>query len=315
MGAPVVQQDSSLLLAGLDGEVVKTHGSQMIRVEQSWRELLALLENDPSWQIVFVLGPTDSGKTTLCRFLGQQLSQHWATARVDCDPGQSVFGPPASLSVAWEPWDGSSLLALRFVGSTSPSRHLLQTLTGVKRLSERAFEEGAQKVVFDSCGYMDTGAGREFHFQTLDLVEPDHLVALQRGNEMESLLANFTRRARPRLHRLATSTAAMGRSPVQRQFYRRQKFDRYFKDASPQMLPLDGMGFHGMVPPLGAPGSHRHLLIALCDRRGFVVVLGIIEELDLVGGCLRLYSPPFESSQIASVQFGSIRLDRSGQEL
>jgi polynucleotide 5'-kinase involved in rRNA processing len=70
-----------------------------------------------------------------------------------------------------------------------------------------------------------------------------------------------------------------------------------------------------MVPPLDAPGSHHHLLIALCERRGFAAVLGIIEELDLVEGYLRLYAPSFESSEIASVQFGSVRLDRSGREL
>jgi polynucleotide 5'-hydroxyl-kinase GRC3/NOL9 len=276
---------------------------------------MALLENGPAWQTVFVLGPTDSGKTTLCRFLGQQLSRKWATARVDCDPGQSVLGPPTTLGAAWEPYDGSSLMACRFVGSTSPTRHFLQTLTGIRRLSDRVLEEGAQKIVFDSSGYMDTGAGREFHFQTLDLVEPDHLVALQRGNEMEALLASFTRRARPRVHRLAVSRATISRSPIQRQFYRQQKFNQYFKNASLQTLPLDGIGFHGMVPSPDAPGSYCHLLIALCDRRGFVAALGIIEELDWAGGYLRLYSPPFESGQIASVQFGSIRLDRTGKEL
>jgi polynucleotide 5'-hydroxyl-kinase GRC3/NOL9 len=287
----------------------------MIRVEQTWRELLALLEDGPPWQTVFVLGPTDSGKTTLCRFLGQHLSRKWTVARVDCDPGQSVLGPPATLGAGWEPYHGSSLVAWRFVGSTSPSRHFLQTLTGIKRLYGLALEEGAQRIVFDSSGYMDTGAGREFHFQTLDLLEPDHLVALQRGNEMELLLANFARRARPRVHRLPVSGAIISRNPIQRQAYRRQKFNQYFRNASLQKLPLEGMGFHGMVPSREAPGSCRHLLIALCDRRGFVAALGIIEELDWSEGCMRLYAPPFESGQIASVQFGSIRLDQTGEEL
>jgi hypothetical protein len=44
-------------------------------------------------------------------------------------------------------------------------------------------------------------------------------------------------------------------------------------------------------------------------------VLGIVEELERDRGYLPLYSPPFEGCQIASVQFGSIRLERSGQEL
>lgn len=286
----------------------------MIRVDPSWRELLARLEGAPSWRSTFIVGPVDSGKTTLCRFLGAQLAQRSRTAAIDCDPGQSTLGPPACLSSAWEPWGGGRPLAMRFVGSTTPTGHLLQTLSGVKRLAEGAFEAGAQKALFDSSGYADMGALREFHFQTLDLLQPDHLVALQRADEMEPLLANFDRRAIPRIHRLPASEAVIRRSQAERRAHRQRKFERYFRTAQRQTLPLEGIGFHGMVPSSEAPSDYRDRLIALCGRRGFALALGIVEELDLGRAHLRLHAPPFEREQVASIQVGSIRLDRSGRE-
>lgn len=80
-------------------------------------------------------------------------------------------------------------------------------------------------------------------------------------------------------------------------------------------LSPDGVGFHGMVPATDSPERFRTRLIASCDGRGFVVVMGIIEDLRLDEGCLELYAPPFETSQVASVQLGPICLDRDGREL
>ena len=287
----------------------------MIRVDPSWQELLARLEGDPSWRKIFVLGPMDAGKTTLCRFLGAQLAQFLRVAAVDCDPGQSALGLPASLALAWEPWAGGRPLARRFVGATSPAGHFLPMLTGIGRLAECAFEEGAERVVFDSSGYMATGAGREFHFQVLDLLAPDHLVALQREDELEPLLANFARCARPELHRLPISGTVVHRDRFERRSYRWERFRDYFADAVSQTLPLDGIGFHGRVPAGGDQTGCRKRLIALCDGRGFAAVVGIVEELDIDRACLRILAPPFEREQIASVQFGSISLDRCGREL
>jgi polynucleotide 5'-hydroxyl-kinase GRC3/NOL9 len=274
--------------------------------------LLARLEEDPSWRTLFVLGAADSGKTTLCRFLGQELARRWPTARIDSDPGQSSLGPPASLGLAWEPWDRGNPLALRFVGATSPMRHFLQTLTGIKRLVDRAFEEGAQKLVVDSSGYMNTDAGKEFHFQTLDLIEPDYLVVLQHGSEMEPLLASFARRVKPRLYRMPVSPAVVARNWTERRLYREEKFKRYFQDAMRQVVSLEGLGFHGMVPLLTRPETYYHRLVALCDRRGFALVLGTVEQVELDKGRLHIYAPPFQHSEIVSVQFGSISLDWSG---
>lgn len=285
----------------------------MVQIERAWQELLHQLEEGGPWRSVFVIGPTGSGKTTFCRFLGERLSRRWRTAAVDCDPGQSALGLPTSLALAWEPWDGGRPLALRFVGSTSPSGHFLGMLSGVKRLADLAVAEGAQKTIFDSSGYMDFSTGREFHFQLVDMLEPDHLVAIQQTGELEPLLRWFARRLRPRVHRLPVSSAVRVRSREERRAYREGKYARYFAGATLQALPLDGIGVVGVDSATWRAAEWRQRLVALCDRRGFVVALGIVEALER--GVLRLYAPSFEPGQVASVHPGSLRLDLSWQEI
>ncbi len=287
----------------------------MVQIEYAWRELLRKLEGGGPWRSVFVIGSTGSGKTTFCRFLGEWLSRRWRTAAVDCDPGQSALGLPTSLALAWEPWDGGRPLALRFVGSTSPAGHFLAMLSGVKRLADLAVAEGAQKLVFDSSGYMDFEAGREFHFHLVDMLGPDHLVAIQQGAELEPLLGWFARGLRPRVHRLPVSSAVRVRSREERRAYREGKFAAYFAGATLQALPLDGIGLVGVDSARGREGEWRQRLVALCDRRGFVVALGIGEALDLERGVLWLRAPAFEPGQVALIMPGSLRLDSSGREI
>ncbi len=257
----------------------------------------------------------DAGKTTLCRFLGQVLSEQYCTAVVDCDPGQSVIGPPACLGLGWEPWRGGEPVALRLVGASTPARHFLQTLSGIRRLGDLALALGAERLIFDASGYDDSPAGREFQHQVVDLLQPEHLVALQRSGEMEPLLASFTRRARPRIHRLAVSSAATARTPAARRRYREERFAAYLQRARSQELGVKDTGFHGMIPVLRDRRSYRKRLIGLCDERGFIMSIGILEELDVDAGRLRVYAPPFEHDRLASVQFGSLHLNRAGQEL
>ena len=296
------------------GERRESDGS-MIEIDPAWPALLERLDADESWASVFVMGPIDSGKTTFCRVLGERLSRTHPTFAVDCDPGQSALGWPACMALAREPWNGGEPLALRFVGSTSPSGHFLQTLTGVNRLAEHAHECGAQRIIFDCCGYLENGGGREFHFQMLDLLQPDHVIALQGAGEIDPLLEIFERRGRPLVHRLPIPAAVVPRSTVERRAYRTQRFARYFETAVMVTLPLDDLGLHGMVPPPDRADLCRDRLVGLCDRRGFALAMGLVQDFEPGRNRLHLLAPPFRADAVVSVQFGSLRLDRHGREL
>lgn len=274
----------------------------------------ALADRVDGWRKVAVVGAPGSGKTTFASALGGRLAEEGPVVRVDSDVGQSTIGPPATVGAAREPLDaeGSGPLALRFVGGTTPSRHFVPLVTGVVRLVERGireFGESATRVVLDDSGYYEGGGGAELHYQLIDAVRPDHLVALQRDDELERLLANFDRRDDVEVHRLPVPGEARERSREERRRYRRRRFARHFTDATDHTVRLEGLGLNGHVPDLSGPRAVSDLLVGLCDREGFLMVLGRLDAADPDAGTLDVHAPPFAPERLASVSFGSLRLE------
>lgn len=62
------------------------------QANQDWRKLASRIVKPQ--QIVLVIGATDAGKSTFCRFLvDSALAQGLKTAFVDADVGQSQIAP------------------------------------------------------------------------------------------------------------------------------------------------------------------------------------------------------------------------------
>ena len=279
----------------------------MIRIGEGWKDLVAALSGADAPERVYVVGASDSGKTTLCRYLVDGTAPHGRTAYVDCDTGQSRVGPPTTEGMVLSP--GAPEPYLRFVGSTSPGGHILQTLTGAKRLVEKAVECAARVTIIDSPGFVAGGAGAEFQFQMIDLLCPTRIVALQRGRELERLLANFARHRGVAIHRLPVSPAAVARTAAGRRRYREERFVAYFAGGRPQEVPLRGLGLQGRVPDLKNPRGVEGRLVSLNDPENFTLVLGIAGELYPGERRLAVFAPPFDPAAVASVRFGSLCLD------
>jgi len=282
----------------------------MYQVDPVWRHLIDCLQKTDRNSLVYLLGGVDTGKTTLCRFLVDGLSTTRRVAHIDADPGQAVLGPPTSLGLCLHP---HNQLFLRFVGSATPQGHMLQTLTGAKRLAEKGFELGAVLQVCDSPGFVLGSVAHEFQVQMIDLLQPEHLIALQDRNELEPLLKVFSYR-NIQIHRVPVSSAIKTRSPDTRRRYRQRRFQAYFKNAKRTMLPLSAYGFHGRVPEFQRLQDYQDRLIALCDRQGFILVLAIVESVDPHADSLFILSPDFDVDLVASIQFGSIFLNSIGQD-
>jgi len=279
----------------------------LIRIGEGWEEIVAALRGADVPERVYVVGSTDSGKTTLCRYLVGEAAACMRTAYVDCDTGQSRLGPPTTEGMALYP--DPSKPFLRFVGSTSPGGHFIQTLTGAKRLVEKAGECGARTTVIDSPGLVAGGVGIEFQFQMIDLLRPTRIVALQRGRELERLLANFARHPGIVIHRLPVSPAVVTRPAAGRRRYREEQFASYFADAKSQEVSLRRLGLQGRVPDMRNPRGAAGRLVSLNDAENFVLALGIVENLDSRERLLEVVAPPFDPAAVASVRFGSISLD------
>ncbi len=282
----------------------------MISIGEGWEDLAATLAEGDTPERVYVVGQTDSGKTTLCRYLVDKAAVHRRTAYVDCDTGQSRLGPPTTEGmVLYRTPELPCRPYLRFVGSTSPGGHFVQTLTGAKRLVEKAAELSAGVTVIDSPGLVAGGVGTEFQVQMIDLLRPTQIVALQRGRELERLLANFARHPGIMTHLFAVSPAAVARTSVVRRRYREERFSAYFADARPQEISLRGLGLQGRVPDLRNPRGVAGRLVSFNDPENFSLALGIVRELCPGEHVIEVLAPPFDHAAVASIRFGSLSLD------
>lgn len=307
-------------------------------IPASWDRALAAVADSPG--VVLVLGAPDSGKTTWVAAAASRLCRpgEAPVAVVDADIGQASLGPPATVALGLftekpaEPFapDTHPSLALSFVGSVSPPGHLLQLLASTVRLVTRAKQCGVRTVLVDTTGLVTPGIGFQLKLRKIELLDPTHLVVLQRGAELEPLLAVAGQREGLRLHRLEVSGAARRRTPAERSAYRARRFSAYFAQAT--TLPLPAAGVRILPPPTGPDGLRltagsdllsvealrtdplAGLLIGLNDRSDETVGLGLLEGVGDDGRTILLRTPVGDASGIRIIQLGSLRLSRSGQE-
>ncbi|MCU0644163.1 MAG: polynucleotide 5'-hydroxyl-kinase [bacterium] len=292
-------------------------GDHLITIETDWRRLLEIISAESGRKIVYVIGANDSGKSTFCHFLIDHLSEKFLTAYIDGDPGQSSIGPPTTVGLKLYKNSNKDKHDpfLWFIGATTPRGHLLQTLAGIKKLSEKAIQLGAQRIIIDSCGFVLDRAAREFQFQLIHLLQPDHIAVFETNPNIIKWLSNFRRHPAIEVHRFPISKSVIPRTIEQRKQYRDEKFKQYFETAKLQEIHLQQIGFYGRVPDLKNPGYFRNRLVALCDAENYVLTLGIAQEIDLANKKFRLIAPEFCPNEVAFIYFGSMYLSGEGKQI
>ena len=94
------------------------------------------------------------------------------------------------------------------MGAVSPRGHMLPLLVGAARLVDTAQAAGAETLIYDTTGLVDPAqGGTALKLAKIDLLRPAVLFALQRSNELESLLLPLRRSSRLRVIDLPLSPA------------------------------------------------------------------------------------------------------------
>lgn len=274
------------------------------------------IEIPPYWEqlnleglsgLLMVIGAPDTGKSTFARYLYARLCAfHERVAFIDGDIGQASLGPPTTMTLALRqggetrfPPGGPRVRV--FVGANSPRGHMLPTLIGVYKLARRAQELGATVTVMDTTGLIAPEQGGPALKQAkVDLLEPTVLFAIQRGSELEPILGPLRRSARTRVVELPAASAVRPRDPQTRRVHRARLFARYFADA----YPLEISWARLAVFP--APRFERYRLVALEDRRGFALALGIVLEADHARKMLLLLTPAHSLSEVDALRVGDV---------
>ena len=234
------------------------------QVNREWRKLASRIV-EPQ-QIVLVIGATDVGKSTFCRFLADfALTKHFKVACVDTDIGQSQIGPPTTIGIksfaphanlhsseAQEPvsdseqnrtenpilFDGTAD-QLYFVGDVSPQGHLLGLLAGTRLMVDSARETDADFVVVDTTGYIHDPRAVILKQHKIELIRPDHLVCIGRSTELEQITACYTQQEWLNIHYLLPHRSVRTKSGKARSRYRKDQFDTYFSDSNVQQVPFE----------------------------------------------------------------------------
>lgn len=262
--------------------------------------------------LALFVGGLDAGKSTLaratCAFalrLGRRV------AYLDADVAQKTVGPPATvgLKTIRDPDDltlerMADADALGFVGSTSTEDHLLPLVGALMRLRDRARADGADLVVVDSGGDVSGIRAQLVHYYQVDMLEPDLVVGLRRGEELDPVLGVIERffgvetLAAP-VHPDVVLSSVEGRVDQ-----RRASMARYF-DRELHRYRVRPTVFMPSLPPLFDLGAVDRLLVGLSDGGGGFAGLGYLEHVADDGG-LRLIAPVADPPK--ALRLGSVRL-------
>jgi len=279
--------------------------------------------------LVFILGATHSGKTSLAKYLTYALSQRGErVALLDGDIGQSIFGPPTTLNLAllsptsdqtgidramaaWFPHHRY------FVGSNTPAGHFLPLVIGLKKLADKASQWGGITIL-DTTGFVTGGAAIELKRRKIELLQPRHIIAIQRSDELEDILAGLPELPILSIHRLPIHPRTRIKTPEERQAYRQRKYAQYFQELTEYQLALDRVRLWSTYRPVkdklaGLPNT-TGLLLGLNDQENLTIAVGILRDIDPQGGRITFIAPPLDPQRIRIIHFGVITLTPLGQD-
>lgn len=273
----------------------------------------------PEWEILFnrlterkgisvIIGSTDSGKSTLVRYLIDRfISENMKVCLVDSDVGQSSLGLPGTISMklfaSEKDLEDFAFEKMFFVGTLNPAKNIASIIEQTKRLSDLCREKSDTALV-DTSGLISGEAGKALKGAKIRALKPEHVIAIQRSNELEHILKVIEG---PEIHRIKVSGAARIRSVITRSRYRKKKFDDYFGKAgsSDFLLHKNEVRFLYRNRPFRPEEGlfKRDTLIGLNhdeDTKG----LGILEEITDTSATFR--SPIKSIRKINRILFGDI---------
>lgn len=264
---------------------------------------------------IALVGALDAGKSTLARaLLDAALAEGHRCALVDADVGQKTVGPPTTVTLKMI-GSGADLGpdrlripdAMHFAESTSPQGHLLPIVTGTGRLVTHAKREGADFIVVDTSGLVSGVYGQLLKYHKFELIEPDMVVGIRRGEELSPILGIAQRFFDCEVAALSVHPDVVP-TPADVRAARREQAMRDYFSGTLNRWRVKPTVFMPTLPALFDLGQLERLLVGLSDGQGSYLGLGYLEAGE-GADTVRLVSPVAAAPK--ALRLGSVRLDEN----
>ena len=265
---------------------------------------------------VFLVGGIDTGKTSLAReLLAAGLAAGRTGAYLDADPGQKRVGPPTTVTAKLvrtsedlEPARLAVEDVMAFVGSTSPQGYLLQLVTAIAQVAVAVRASGVSFVVVDTDGMVSGIYGQLLKVHEVEVLRPDLVLGLQRGEELLPLLGAIQRSFATEVVPLPVMPGVRDTSVEERADNREAAMRRYFSGEL-HRFRVKPTVFVPTLPPLFDLAQLDRLVVGLSDGTGACSGIGYLEHAP--GEDLRLVTPVAAGPK--ALRLGGVRLDGSYQ--
>jgi len=263
--------------------------------------------------ICLILGAADTGKTTLTMALAKQLASRQPIGIVDADIGQSHIGPPTTVgwAVVDKPQTNFSELAaggISFVGHVTPVGHLLQLTAAIVQCVQQV-SKVTELIIIDTPGLIRGSAATALWWTVQRVLKPGLVLAVQRQDELSGILSGLES-FDLHLERIESPPQIKIKSLQERQSYRKSQFIRYFRDAGLYNLSLSDIAVQTGRKLSGESFINR--LVALRNKEGIDVALGVITEWKQGGKTIAVKVPPLDIDQICCLVTGDITIELTG---
>ncbi len=282
-----------------------------IKPSEEWIEIGEVFERKGGR--LFVIGASDSGKTTFLLFmLNFLIKKGKRVGMLDLDIGQSSIGPPTTVGFGIASKEVETLTEIKpeklyFVGSVSPKGHLLQILIGAEKLIREVEKHRVDHLLVDTTGLVDGPVAEILKEAKIEIINPDFIILFGEKEERENLVKPFIF-SEKRIIRVKPSPYVSQRDREERIKYRENRFKEYFKDGKILKIifsekNLLGIDLNYEIPP---PGT----LISLLDKDRFSVSLGVVKSFDKEGGAMTIVVPSsFHDKEVKFIKFSRYTID------
>ena len=285
-------------------------------IPASWNkpvEAVLGLQKHPAF--VMILGAADCGKSSLCTFLLNKLTDgKFKVAVLDGDLGQSDIGPSGTIGYALTSKCIADLYDLKlrnafFVGVTSPLKVVAKVIEGLTALKAEIFQQQADFVLVNTDGWVSGDVAVKYKAALINALKPDVIIGIQIRDELVPLTAGLDAPAII----VEPSSSLNQRTAEKRKILREMTFARYLKDAKLQCYPKSQVIIEPRNAILTSQEPEKGILVGLCGPRNKFLGIGVLREINPVRRVLKVQTAV--SAKPINIIIGKVVINQKLQEV